>query len=303
MTLSQTYEIIRPEFRDLIHTNVGLSRISAGHIWTEGPVWFPAHNLLLFSDIPNARICQWTPDGGVSVYRQHSDYANGNTRDPMGRLVTCHHGTRSVIRTEHDGSRSVIADRHAGKLLNSPNDVVVRQDGSIWFSDPTYGILSDLEGYKAEPEQDGSFVYRVDPNSFEITAVTKSFVQPNGLAFSKDETRLFIAESGSSHDPSVPSVLRVFDVGEDGNLANSAEFCEIDNGLPDGLRVDRHDNIWCSAADGVHVFSPDGDLLGKIRVPETVANLTFGGARGNVLFITASTSVYSIFVNSAGARP
>lgn len=302
MTASRCYEIVCPEFRDLIHPNVGLARISKGHVWTEGPVWFPAHNMLLFSDIPNARLYQWTPEGGASIYRQNSDYANGNTRDPDGRLLTCQHGTRSVVRTEHDGRRTIIADKYDGKRLNSPNDVVVRSDGSIWFSDPTYGILSDLEGYRATPEQEGSFVYRVDPANLAISVVSQDFVQPNGIAFSSDERRLYIAESGSSHDPAVPSVLKAFDVTPDGQLQNVRCFAEIDAGLPDGLRVDCHDNIWCSAADGVHVFSEAGNLLGKILVPETVANLTFGGERGNLLLITATTSVYSIFVNSGRAR-
>lgn len=298
MTSSHPYDIVRPEFRDLIFTNLRPDRISSGHAWTEGPVWFPAHNLLVFSDIPNNRMYQWTPHGGVSLYREHSDYANGNTRDGDGRLLTCHHGTRSLIRTEHDGRRTVIAKDHDGKRLNSPNDVVAHTDGSIWFTDPTYGILSDLEGYKAVPEQEGSFVYRVDPDSLEISAVAKTFVQPNGLAFSKDERQVYIAESGSSHDPSVPSVLRVFDVEPGGALTGQKDFVEIDTGLPDGLRVDRDGHIWCSAGDGVHVFAPSGDLLGKILIPETVANLTFGGQRGNVLFITATTSVYALFVNT-----
>jgi len=295
------YEIIRPEFRDLIHTNIGLTRISSSHVWTEGPVWFPAHDMLLFSDIPRAHIYSWTPNGGASLYRQNSDYTNGNTRDRDGRLLSCQHGTRSLVRIEHDGSRTTLAHRFDGRRLNSPNDVIVHSDGSVWFSDPTYGILSDLEGYKAEPEQEGSFVYRVDPRTLAISAVSRDFVQPNGLAFSKDETRLIVAESGSSHNPAVPSVLRVFDVGPDGTLSAPRDLAEIDQGLPDGLRVDQYDNIWCSAADGVHVFSPMGDLLGKIRVPETVSNLTFGGARHNMLFITATANVYATYINVAGA--
>jgi len=301
MTHSQTYEVVRPEFRDLIHPNVGLTQISSGHIWTEGPVWFPAHEFLLFSDIPRSHIFLWSSDGRVSQYRSQSDYANGNTRDREGRLLTCQHGTRSLVRTEHDGTRTTIADRFNDRPLNSPNDVIVRSDGSIWFSDPTYGILSDLEGYKATPEQDGNFVYCVDPATLAIKAVSRDFVQPNGLAFSKDETRLIVAESGSSHESTVPSVLRLFDVTPCGQLENKRDLTEIDAGSPDGLRVDRDDNIWCSAADGVHVFSPAGDLMGKIRVPETVSNLTFGGARGNMLFITATASVYAIYVDSAAA--
>ena len=300
MTASQVYEIIRPEFRDLIHTNIGLTQLSSGHIWTEGPVWFPAHETLLFSDIPRSRIYRWTSDGGLSVFRQNSHYANGNTRDRNGRLLTCQHGTRSLVRTEHNGARTTIADSYDGRRLNAPNDVVVRSDGSIWFSDPTYGILSDLEGYRADPEQSGRYVYCVAPDTLSVSVVSRDFVQPNGLAFTTDESQLIVAESGSSHDPDVPPVLRVFDVTKDGALTNMRALAEIDQGLPDGLRVDRHDNIWCSAADGVHVFSPTGDLLGKIKVPETVSNLTFGGERGNVLFITATSSVYAIHVNSAG---
>ncbi|MDA7963667.1 SMP-30/gluconolactonase/LRE family protein [Ruegeria sp.] len=300
MTVLQHYEIIRPEFRDLIHFNIGLTQISSGHVWTEGPVWFPAHEMLLFSDIPRAHIYRWTSDG-VGLFRAQSDYANGNTRDRQGRLLTCQHGTRSVMRTEHDGSKTTIAAAYQNRRLNSPNDVVVRSDGSIWFSDPTYGISSDLEGYRARSEQDGNFVYRVDAETLEITPVLRDFVQPNGLAFSADESRLIVAESGSSHDPSVPSVLRAFDVTPDGQLSDMRDLAEIEPGLPDGLRVDQYDNIWCSAADGVHVFSPTGDLLGKVKVPETVSNLTFGGVRGNVLFITATSSVYALYVNATGA--
>lgn len=301
MTRAQLYDIVKPEFRDLIHENLSLTRISSGHVWTEGPVWFPAHKQLLFSDIPNQRLCRWTPDGGTSVFRAPSNFANGNTRDLQGRLVTCQHGTRSVVRTEHDGSQKVIADSHDGKRLNSPNDVIVHSDGSIWFSDPTYGILSDLEGSCADPEQEGNFVYRVAPDGQGIRLVATDFVQPNGLAFSKDESRLYVAESGSSHDASVPSVLKVYDVVPGGELAHVRDFAEIDSGLPDGLRVDQHDNVWCSANDGVHVFAPTGDLIGKVLVPERVANLTFGGERGNVLFITATTSVYSVFVNTGAS--
>ncbi|MEX0285356.1 MAG: SMP-30/gluconolactonase/LRE family protein [Paracoccaceae bacterium] len=301
MTQVSLYDAIRPEFGDLIHANLGLARVSTGHVWTEGPVWFPAHDLLLFSDIPNERICRWTEDGGTSVFRKPSQYANGNTRDGQGRLVTCQHGSRSVTRTEHDGSITVIADSHDGKHLNSPNDVVVHSDGSIWFSDPTYGILSNLEGHKAPSEQSGNYVYRVSPDGSSITPVAQDFVQPNGLAFSKDETRLYVAESGSSHDPSVPPILRAYDVAPDGTLDNMRVFAEVDQGLPDGFRVDCQDNIWCSAEDGVHVFDASGNLLGKILVPERVSNLTFGGARGNRLFITATSSVYAIYVNTSAA--
>lgn len=295
------YEIVDKRFRELVLANVGLRKISSGHLWTEGPVWFPAHQCLLFSDIPNRKIYRWMCDGSVNVFRENSNYANGNTIDGQGRLITCQHGTRSLTRTEHDGNITCLVDRFEGKRLNSPNDVVVKSDGSIWFTDPTYGILSNYEGYKATPEQNSHNVFRLDPESGNIWLASDAFTQPNGLAFSKDEKRLYVAESGASHDDSVPAVIRVFDVGADNSLGNGRDFARIDKGLPDGFRVDCHDNVWSSAADGVHCFDSDGNLLGKIWVPETVSNLTFGGPRGNELLITATTSVYAIHVNTEAA--
>jgi gluconolactonase len=244
---------------------------------------------------------RWVPDVGASVFRQPSNFSNGHTRDLQGRLVSCEHGPRRVTRTEPDGSITVLADSFEGKRLNSPNDVIVKSDGSIWFTDPTYGILSDYEGFRAEPEQKARHVFRLDPASGALTSVVDDFVQPNGLCFSPDETRLYIAESGSSHDESVPAIIRVFDV-EDGKLTDSEVFATIDNGLPDGIRCDMNGNVWSSAEDGVHVFSPRGELLGKIKVPQRVANLTFGGPRRNRLFITATSSVYLLYVAATGAQ-
>jgi gluconolactonase len=299
--MNAPYEIVDSRFRELVLANVSLRKISSGHLWTEGPVWFPAHQCLLFSDIPNRKIYRWMCDGSVNVFRENSNYANGNTIDGQGRLITCQHGTRSLTRTEHDGNITCLVDRFEGKRLNSPNDVVVKSDGSIWFTDPTYGILSNYEGYKATPEQNSHNVFRLDPESGLISLASDAFTQPNGLAFSKDEKRLYVAESGASHDDSVPAVIRVFDVGADNSLGNGRDFARIDKGLPDGFRVDCYDNVWSSAADGVHCFDPDGNLLGKIWVPETVSNLTFGGPRGNELLITATTSVYAIHVNTEAA--
>ncbi|MGA0614793.1 SMP-30/gluconolactonase/LRE family protein [Paracoccus sp. KR1-242] len=295
------YDQRDPRFRALIHPNAQLRQIGSGFEWAEGPAWFPAAQMLLFSDIPAHRMMRWTAETGCTVFREHSDYSNGNTRDPQGRLVTCHHGLRAVTRTEHDGSRSIVAGSHAGRRLNSPNDVVAHSDGSIWFTDPTYGILSDLEGYRAPREQDGSFVYRVPPEGGEPRAVITDFTQPNGLCFSPDEGLLYVAESGSSHDPDVPPVIRVFDIAPDGSVANGRDFARIDQGLPDGIRCDAQGNVWSSAADGVHVFAPDGVLLGKILVPEVVSNICFGGPRGNRLFITATTSLYMLAVDAAAA--
>ncbi|MCX7888475.1 MAG: SMP-30/gluconolactonase/LRE family protein [Rhodobacteraceae bacterium] len=300
MTEDSPYEIHDPRFRRLIHPSARLERIATGFRWAEGPVWFPAMGCLLFSDIPENRMMRWTEDGQLGLFRAPADFANGNTRDRQGRLVTCHHGTRSVVRTEHDGTRTILADRFAGQRLNSPNDVVVRSDGSIWFTDPTYGIMSDYEGHAAPREQAANRVYRIDPASGEVAAVSEDFVQPNGLAFSPAEDILYVAESGSSHDPAVPAVIRAYPVAGD-RLGPGRDFATIDSGLPDGFRLDRSGNLWSSAADGVHVFSPEGVLLGKIRTPETVANLTFGGRRGHRLFIAATTSVYAVYVEAAGA--
>ncbi len=293
------YDIRDPRFLECVVVTAGLEEIASGCRWTEGPVWFGDHNVLLFSDIPNERILRWTPEQGVSVFRQPSNFANGHTRDRQGRLVSCEHGLRRVTRTEPDGSITVLADRFEGKRLNSPNDVVVKSDGTIWFTDPTYGILSDYEGYRAVPEQAARNVFRLDPETGTIASVVDDFVQPNGLCFSPNEKRLYIAESGGSHDPAVSGIIRVFDVHED-TLSGGAIFCTLDNGVPDGIRCDRNGNVWSSAGDGVHVFSPQGELLGKIRVPQRVANLTFGGPRRNRLFITASTSTYLIYVAATG---
>ncbi|WP_099824827.1 SMP-30/gluconolactonase/LRE family protein [Oceaniglobus indicus] len=298
----ECYEIHDQRFAGLVQGNAHLRQLATGFEWTEGPVWFPAQQVMLFSDIPANRMMRLTMDGNCTTFRQPSQYSNGNTRDPQGRLVSCHHGTRAVTRTEHDGTITVLADSHDGKRLNSPNDVVVKSDGAVYFTDPTYGILSDYEGYKADPEQDAHNVFRIDPKDGAIASVISDFTQPNGLAFSPDERLLYVAESGSSHDPEVPSIIRVFDVQGDGSVTGGDTFCTIDNGLPDGFRVDTDGRIWCSAADGVHCFAPDGTLLGKILVPEVVSNLCFGGARGNRLLITATTSVYSVPVNARSAE-
>lgn len=294
------YEIIDDRFGALIVGSAALDVIDSGSRWAEGPVWFKDGNYLLWSDIPNHRIMRYIPEAGVSVYRANSNYSNGNTRDRQGRLVTCEHGKRRVTRTEIDGSITVIADSFEGKRLNSPNDVVVHSNGSVWFTDPTYGILSDYEGYKATPEQETHNVYRVDPATGAVEAVVRDFIQPNGLAFSPDETRLYVADSGGKGDDA-PRHIRVFDVIEGRKLVDAGVFCTIDDGVPDGFRFDVEGNLWTSAADGVHCFAPDGTLLGKIRVPERVANLTFGGIKGNRLFIAATSSIYAIYVATNGA--
>ena len=300
--LGDDFEHIDKRFRDLTVPIAAVEKLYGGCRWAEGPVWFADGGYLVWSDIPNNRLLRWTPEKGVDVFNADSNYTNGNTRDTQGRLVSCQHGGRRVIRTEPNGSITVIADSYNGKPLNSPNDVVVKSDGSIWFTDPNYGIMSNYEGYKADMEQDGCFVYRVSADLNEITIVVDDFVKPNGLAFSPDESILYIADSGVSHDSEAPHHIRAFDVGNDGQLTNSRVFAEVSPGLPDGFRLDTEGNIWTSAADGVHCYAPDGTLLGKIKVPEVVANVTFGGPRRNRLFITGTTSLYSVFVAATGAQ-
>jgi gluconolactonase len=297
------YEIHDPRFRDLVVSSAALEELYSDCRWAEGPVWFDDAGHLLFSDIPNQRILRWVEGGGVSVFRSPSNFANGHTRDRQGRLVSCEHGLRRVTRTEVDGTITVLADSHDGKRLNSPNDVVVHSDGSVWFSDPSYGILSDYEGYKAEEEQESRNIWRLDPQTGSLSIMASDFLQPNGLAFSPDERRLYVADSGASHAPEAPRHILVFDVSDDGrSLSKGRVFAEIDKGIPDGIRVDVAGNLWSSAADGVHCFSPEGILLGKILVPQVVANLTFGGPRRNRLFITATTSLYSIYTTTTGAQ-
>lgn len=297
----EPYDVHDERFRAIAMGNVDLHRVATGCRWAEGPVWFGDGNFLLWSDIPNNRILRYIPDIGTSVFRADSGNSNGHTRDPGGRLVSCEHRNRRVTRTEFTGDVTVLADAFEGKRLNSPNDVVVRRDGSVWFTDPSYGILSDYEGDRSEPEQPCRGVYRIDPSG-AVSRVVDDFNQPNGLCFSPDQNTLYVADSGASHDGTLPRHIRAFDVSEDGKLSKGRVFCEIvDAGIPDGIRADTEGRIWSSAKDGVHCFSTDGDLLGKILVPETVANLCFGGRKRNVLYITATRSVYAIYVNAKGA--
>lgn len=294
------FEILDPRFETYVLGNAPVKQIASGFDWVEGPVWFGDAGCLLFSDIPNNRILRWTPGVGISVYREPSNYANGHTRDREGRLVSCEHGTRRVTRTELDGSITVIADSYEGKRLNSPNDVVVKSDGSIWFSDPHYGIMTNYEGFKAEQELPCN-VYRVDPDGGTIEAVLTDFNCPNGLAFSPDEKRLYVADTGRMFGGD-PTHIRVFDVGEGSALSGGDVFHVIEPGVADGIRFDTEGNLWSSAADGVHCIDPKGVLLGKVLVPEQVSNICFGGRAKHRLFITATTSVYSVVLNREGVQ-
>ncbi|AMM23685.1 SMP-30/gluconolactonase/LRE family protein [Variovorax sp. PAMC 28711] len=303
LQLTSSFEVIDPIFRGLVFPNVNVEKLYTGCRWAEGPAWFAAGRYLVWSDIPNDRILRWDEtDGSVSVFRQPALNANGNTVDLQGRLVSCEHRGRCVSRTEHDGSRTILASHYDGKRLNSPNDVVVKSDGSIWFTDPSYGIDSDYEGDAAPTEIYARCLYRIDPENSHVALVADGFIQPNGLAFSPDEQLLYVADTGATHVPNGPRHIRRFNVRADGRGLDGGEvFVESSNGLFDGFRIDASGNIWTSAGDGVHCVTPQGRLIGKILLPEAAANVCFGGAKSNRLFICATTSLYSVYLNARAA--
>ncbi len=297
------FEVLDERFRFFGGDHV-LEQLHTGCRWTEGPAYFPAGRYLVFSDIPNDRLLRWDETTGVvGVFLQPAGYANGHSVDRRGRLLSCEHGHRRVTRTEPGGSVTVLADAYDGKRLNSPNDLVERADGSVWFTDPAYGIDSDYEGHRAESEIGACHVYRIDPVTGQVAIVADDFDRPNGLAFSADERQLYITDSERRH-------IRLFsvtkgdvttdDVTAGDRLEGGAVFATCDAGTFDGIRLDSAGRIWAAAGDGLHCFDPDGTLIGKLRVPETVANLEFGGPQRNQLFICATTSLYSIRVNVTG---
>jgi gluconolactonase len=295
--------VLDERFAPLVNPNARLEKLYEGCRWAEGPAYFPAGRYVIWSDIPNDRMMRYDETtGAVGVFRQPAGYSNGNTVDRQGRLVSCEHGNRRVSRTEHDGSITVIASHYKGKRLNSPNDVVVRSDGSIWFTDPSYGIDSDYEGHKAESEIGACYVYRVDPQSGEIRVVADDFVRPNGIAFSLDERQLYVVDTGATHVKDGPRHIRVFDVDGNGALSGGRVFATSTSGLFDGFRLDETGRIWTSAGDGVHCYDPDGTLIGKIMVPEVVANVVFGGPKRNRLYICGTTSLYAMMVQVNGAK-
>ena len=299
----QDFEMIDQRFSRLVKTTARVEKLYEGCRWAEGPAYFPAGRYLVWSDIPNDRMLRFDETTGVAgVFRHPAGYSNGNTVDREGRLVTCEHGHRRVTRTEHDGRITVLADRYEGKRLNSPNDVVVRSDGTVLFTDPTYGIDSDYEGHKAESEIGASHLYRVDPRSGACRVAADDFVRPNGLAFSPDETRLYVSDTGASHVPDGPRHIRVFRVGEEGGLSGGEVFATCTAGKFDGIRCDDEGRLWTGAWDGVHCYEPDGTLIGKVLVPEIAANIVFGGFKRNRLFICATTSLYAVLLAVNGAK-
>ena len=293
-------EVIDSRFAQYKIGNAVIERLWTGSRWAEGPVWFGDGGYLLWSDIPNNQILKWQEATGlVSVYRKPSNYTNGHTRDRQGRLVSCEHGTRRVTRTEYDGTITVLIDNFEGKRFNAPNDAAVHPDGHIWFTDPGYGILSHYEGHKAEFELPTS-VYRLNPDTGEAVSVTDEIERPNGICFSPDYTKLYVADTGS------PKNIIVHDVVNGERLDNKQVFVDMTPGIADGLRCDTDGNLWAGAGwvgdgyDGVHIFAPDGTLIGKIHLPEICANICFGGVKRNRLFMTGSQSLYSVYVNAQG---
>jgi gluconolactonase len=290
-----------PRFNDLVLFNAELELLAEGFRWLEGPVWFGDHSCLLFNDIPNNRTLRWSEQQGVSVFRATSHFGNGQTRDREGRLITCHHRSRCLTRLEHDGSTTNLVHKASGQRLNAPNDVVVKSDGSIWFSDPLYGLMNDYEGGR-QPSEQPPGLYRLDPASGCVDRVAADFDGPNGLAFSPDERLLYVAESGAPGAADPRQYIRRFQLSSDGRSLSGGEvFHKITPGWADGFRVDEHGNLWCGAADGVHVIAPDATLLGKVLVPRRVSNLCFGDRYRSRLFLCASTELYGLFTNTRGA--
>ena len=290
-----------PRFERLVPAAARLTRIADGFIWAEGPVWLPDQDALLWSDIPNNRVLRWSAaTGAVTEEYRPSDFANGHTLDRDGTVIACEHGTRRVARYERDGSRKTIVDRYQGKRLNSPNDVIVASDGAIWFTDPPYGIVSDHEGYKAESELGSCYVFRFERATGELAIVSDDLIDPNGLAFSPDGRTLYVADTSSGRVENGFHHILAFEVVDGRSLARVRVFTVIETGVPDGLRVDVEGNVWTSAGDGVHVLAPDGTELGRILLPEAAANVTFGGPAGTTLFITATSTLWSIEVGIRG---
>lgn len=301
-------EVIDPRFAKYKVINGAVERLYTGTRWAEGPVWFGDGRYLVFSDIPNNRMLRWSEETGeVTVFRSPSNYSNGNCRDRQGRLLTCEHDTRRLTRTEYDGTITVLMDHFQGKPLNAPNDLAVHSDGAIWFTDPGYGIMSNYEGHKAQFELPAN-VYRLDPKTREATVVVSDLDKPNGICFSPDEKKLYLVDTGLPKHSGDPRPIYVYDVVDGVRLTNKRQFVNMAPGSSDGIRCDMDGNVWSAAGwgddryNGVHVFAPDGAVIGKIHLPETCANLCFGGTKKNRLFIAASQSLYSVYVEAQGAQ-
>ncbi|MEY4530415.1 MAG: hypothetical protein RLZZ156_1136 [Deinococcota bacterium] len=302
--MPQSFEIFDDRFFTLILPDSQLEQLATGTIWGEGPAYFASDDSLIWSDIPNNRLMRWSAKDGCSEFLKPAHFQNGHTLDQNGRLLACSHGLRAIVRLEADGTWQVLINSYQGKKLNSPNDLVVKSDGTIWFSDPSYGLIQPNEGYGGVQEQAGCYVYCFDPETQELTAVITDMTMPNGLAFSLDEKILYVSDTSRSNDPKGYHHIKAYTVTEQHGCVDGRVFAVIEPGLPDGFRVDQNNWIFTSSGDSVQVFAPDGVLLGKILVPETIGNLTFGGADKNRLFIVASSGLYAITLNTkAVAQP
>jgi gluconolactonase len=296
--MNSNFEIFDERMRELLLPDEGLEKLATGATWSEGPVYLPKEDAVIWSDIPGNRLLRWSAREGLSEFLKPAGFQNGHTLDLEGRILACSHGERAVLRLEADGNWMTLVSHYQGKRLNSPNDIVVKSDGTIWFTDPDYGLIQPHEGYGGEHQQEGCFVYRFDPKTNEITAVVTDMQKPNGLAFSPDETLLYITDTSASHDADGFHHLRVYNIVNGSNAKNGRLFTEISPGLPDGFRLDVHGNLFISSEDSVQIYSPEAKCLGKIKVPEKVGNLTFGGPQRNRLFIAASSSLYAITLNT-----
>ena len=288
---AEVFEVHSEAFKQILTPDSRVEQICTGLQFTEGPCYFMEDEYLIFNDIYGDRTCKWSEKDGLTTYKAPSGRTNGTTRDRQGRLVTCGHYLRTLFREESDGSETLLADSYNGKKLNSPNDVVVRSDDTIWFTDPPYGIKPE------EQEQPANYVFRLDPDG-ALTPLVDDFIRPNGLALSPDEKQLYIADA--EHD--TRHHIRVFDITPQNTLANGRVFCDIRSGIPDGFRFDTEGRLYTSAADGIQIFDTGGRIIGKILVPESPANCTFGGPGKHTLFITARTSVYRVVLSSTGAQ-
>jgi len=302
MTSEAVTRIVRdPRFERLVPADAELARLADGALWAEGPVYLPNDDAVVWSDVRGNVVRRWTAtDGATDLYRP-SDFSNGHTLDRDGRVLACEHGPRRVSRYERDGSRTTIVDRYEGRRLNSPNDLVVASDGAIWFTDPPYGILDDSEGYRADSELGGCFVFRLDRATGQLTIATDALIHPNGLAFSPDESTLYVSDTSIARVEGGHHHIMAFDVIEGQRLASPRIFAVLDPGVSDGLRVDVEGNVWTSAGDGIHVLDPAGAELGRIILPEEASNCTFGGPDGRRLFITATSTLWAIQVGIRGA--
>ena len=288
----------QPQFEKYLITKE-FTKIHTGMKWAEGPCYIKSHKKLYFSDIPNNHLLSW--DGSnINIEKDPSNFINGNTEDLEGNLISCSHGGRCIYKTDINGNTTKLVDQYLDKKLNSPNDVVVKSDGSIWFTDPPYGILSDYEGYKGDMEYGGCYVFRYDPKENNLEVVSKEFLKPNGIAFSVNEEKIYIADSGGSHDVNAPNQIMVYDVVDNKILKNGRVFHKFNPFFADGFRVDKDDNIWTSAGKGIKCFNPQGEVIGQFLFPDLVANLTFGGEDSNILYVTATSNLYSMELNQQG---